>query len=38
MEILFVFKFLGNCIGIRNIVTYIGVIYVPLEQLQTALV
>lgn len=33
MKILFVFKFLGNYISIRNTVTYIDVIYLTLEQL-----
>lgn len=33
MEILFVFKFLGNYISIRNTVTYIDIIYLTLEQL-----
>lgn len=32
MEIIFAFKFLGNCIVIRNTVIYLGLIYVALEQ------
>lgn len=32
MEIIFVFKFLGNYISIRNTVAYIGIICLTLEQ------